>query len=94
MEILLSAKNISKTFNTNKKLRKVVNSHTNVSQLIQILNICKPKLTILNHALLFGVNEQSVLTRIAKEYNGKVISAKDFMSVDLGEEINIFNTGK
>ncbi len=83
-----------KIYDNNKKLRKVVNSHTNVSQLIQILNICKPKLTILNHALLFGVNEQSVLARIAKEYNGKVIFAKDFMSVDLGEEINIFNTGK
>ena len=83
-----------KIYDNNKKLRKVVNSHTNVSQLIQILNICKPKLTILNHALLFGVNEQSVLTSIAKEYNGKVIFAKDFMSVDLGEEINIFNTGK
>ena len=32
--------------------------------------------------------------RIAKEYNGKVIFAEDFMSLDLGEEINIFNAGK
>ena len=83
-----------KIYANNKKLRKVVSSHTNVSQLIQVLKICKPKLTILNHALLFGVSEESVLRRIAKEYNGKVIFAEDFMSLDLGEEINIFNAGK
>ena len=28
------------------------------------------------------------------ENNGKVIFAEDFMSLDLGEEINIFNAGK
>ena len=33
------------------------------------------------------------LSWIEKEYKGKVIFAKDLMSIDLGKEINIFNTG-
>ena len=70
-----------------------MSSHTDVNQLIEILKICKPKLTILNHALLFGVSENEVLSWIEKEYKGKVIFAKDLMSIDLGKEINIFNTG-
>ncbi len=82
-----------KIYNNNKKLRKVVKSHTDVSQLIKILKICKPKLTILNHALLFGISENDVLNLIKKEYKGKVIFAKDLMSIDLGKEINIFNAG-
>tara|TARA_B100000902_G_C27122135_1_gene819219 strand:- start:445 stop:975 length:531 start_codon:yes stop_codon:yes gene_type:complete len=82
-----------KIYNNNKKLRKVVSSHTDVNQLIEILKICKPKLTILNHALLFGVSENEVLNLIKSEYKGKVIFSKDLMSIDLGKEINIFNTG-
>ncbi|MEL0102170.1 MAG: MBL fold metallo-hydrolase [Gammaproteobacteria bacterium] len=82
-----------KIYNSNKKLRDVVRTHTNIDQLIKILNICKPKLTIINHALLFGVNENYVLTKIKEKYSGKVIFSKDLMSVDLGNEINIFNIG-
>ena len=83
-----------KIYDSNKKLRDVVSTHTNVDQLIKILNICKPKLTIINHALLFGVNESFVLSKIKKKYSGKVIFSKDLMSVDLGKEINIFNIGE
>ena len=57
----------------------------------KILNITNPKLTILNHALLFGISESKVLNKIKKEYNGDIIFAKDLMSVDLGNEISIFN---
>tara|TARA_B100000902_G_C27289195_1_gene906205 strand:- start:1220 stop:2116 length:897 start_codon:yes stop_codon:yes gene_type:complete len=89
-EVIAASKKI---YNNNKKLRKVVSSHTDVNQLIEILKTCKPKLTILNHALLFGVSENDVLSLIEREYKGKVIFAKDLMSIDLGEEINIFNTG-
>ena len=50
-------------------------------------------MTILNHALLFGVSEDFVLSEIGKKYKGKVIFSKDLMSIDLGEELNIFNIG-
>jgi len=86
-EIISVSKNI---YDNNKKIQEVVASHTSISQLIDILKIAKPKLTILNHALLFGVSESDVLRTIFNEYQGDVIFAKDFMSVDLGEEINIF----
>ena len=78
---------------SNKKLRGVISTHTNISQLVKVLNEANPKLTILNHALLFGVSEEYVLNEIKKSYNGDVIFSKDLMSVDLGLEINVFNIG-
>ena len=83
-----------KIYDKNKRLRRVASTHTNINQLIKILNIAKPKLTILNHALLFGVKEKFVLSEIKKGYDGNVIFANDLMSIDLGNEINIFNIGK
>ena len=83
----------SKIYQNNKKLRKVFSTHTSINQIIKILNKAKPKLTILNHALLFGVSEDFVLSEIGKKYKGKVIFSKDLMSIDLGEELNIFNIG-
>ena len=83
-----------KLYDKNKRLRSVASTHTNINQLIKILNIAKPKLTILNHALLFGVKEKFVLSEIKKGYDGNVIFANDLMSIDLGNEINIFNIGK
>ena len=49
-EIISVSKNI---YDNNRKIQEVVASHTSISQLIDILKIAKPKLTILNHALLF-----------------------------------------
>ena len=81
-----------KIYEKNKKLRDVA-THTTVKQLISILKKTKPKLTILNHALLFGVSEKSVLEKIKKDYKGEVIFSYDLMSLDVGNEINIFNLG-
>ena len=83
-----------KIFDKNKRLRAVARTHTNINQLVRILNKARPKLTILNHALLFGVKEKYVLSEIKKGYDGNVIFANDLMSIDLGNEINIFNIGK
>lgn len=82
-----------KIYEKNKKLRDVAATHTTVKQLISILKKTKPKLTILNHALLFGVSEKSVLEKIKKDYKGEVIFSYDLMSLDVGKEINIFNLG-
>ena len=83
-----------KLFKKNKKLQQVTQTHTTIDQLIKVLNIARPKLTILNHALLFGVSEKKVLSEIRKKYDGKVIFSEDLMSIDLGNEINIFNIEK
>ncbi len=87
-EVIASSKKI---YDDNTKLRKVFETHTNINQLIKILNITNPKLTILNHALLFDISESEVLNKIKKEYNGDIIFSKDLMSVDLGKEISIFD---
>ena len=89
-EVIATSK---KMRDNNKKLRSVISTHTTISQLSKILNESNPKLTILNHALLFGVSEKFVLNEIKESYDGKVIFSKDMMSVDLGDEINVFNIG-
>ena len=62
-EIIVATKKIR---DSNKKLRGVISTHTNISQLVKVLNEANPKLTILNHALLFGVSEEYVLNEIKK----------------------------
>jgi len=81
-------------YKNNKKLRDVVDTHTNVKQLVKILNSTNPKLTILNHALLFGITEEQVIKEIQESYSGDVVFAYDLLSVDVGKEINTFNLNK
>ena len=82
-----------KILDNNKKLREVASTHTTIEQMISVLKQTNPKLTILNHALLFGISENNVLKIIKENYTGDVIFAKDLMSIDIGKEINIFSLG-
>ena len=89
---VISVSNI--LYKSNKKLRDVVDTHTSVKQLVKVLNSTNPKLTILNHALLFDITEEQVLREIQEDYSGDVVFAYDLLSVDVGKEINICNLNK
>lgn len=75
----------------NPRLKKIMDSHTTISELVNILNKTRPKLTVLTHALIFFETEENILNRIKEDYDGEVIFAKDLMSIDVGKEIYIFN---
>tara|TARA_Y100000590_G_C15742399_1_gene1020751 strand:- start:4070 stop:4984 length:915 start_codon:yes stop_codon:yes gene_type:complete len=75
----------------NPRLKKIIDSHTTIADLVNILNKTKPKLTVLTHALIFFETEENILNKIKENYSGEVIFAKDLMSIDIGEEIYIFN---
>ena len=73
------------------KAKGVISYHTNVSQVSEIINTVKPRLTILNHVLsLDGSSDDEILNRIKKKTKHKVLVAKDLMTIDLKDEIYIY----
>ncbi len=73
----------------NKRLASVVAYHTNPEQMSQILNKTSPRLTVLNHVLLFGVSEQQVIAEIKNNYPGEVAMGYDLMNIGIGNSITI-----
>ena len=51
--------------------------HTSTQQLANIANQVHPKLLILNHQLLFGSTQESLLNEIRKTYTGKIVVGND-----------------
>lgn len=73
----------------NKRLRSVVAYHTNPEQMSLILEKTHPRTAILNHVLLFGVDEKTVIDQIKQNYSGEVLMGYDLMKVGIGNTINI-----
>ena len=73
------------------KARGVISYHTNAAQVSEIINIVKPRLTILNHVLsLDGSSDDDILDMVKKNTKHKVLIAKDLMTIDLKEDIYIY----
>jgi len=80
-----------KLLQKNKRLQKVMNYHTNPDQLIKVLKGSKPRFAVLTHLLLFGVEENDVLTQIRSEYKGDVMMGYDLMKIGVGNNITVQN---
>ncbi len=78
-----------KLLQRNKRLRQVVAYHTTPEQMISLLQKTRPRFTALNHVLLFGVDEQSVLAKIKAEYQGEVVMGYDLMKIGVGNKITV-----
>ena len=72
----------------NKRLQSILDYHTTPEQMIKVLDQTQPRLTVLNHVLLFGVPPASVLEEIAKGYKGQVEIGYDLMKINIGSNIN------
>ena len=73
------------------KAKGVISYHSDASQVSKIINVVKPRLTILNHVLsLDGSSDDEILSDIKKNTNHKVLIAKDLMTIDLKDEIYIY----
>ena len=73
------------------KAKGVISYHSDASQVSKIINMVKPRLTILNHVLsLDGSSDDEILSDIKKNTNHKVLIAKDLMTIDLKDEIYIY----
>ena len=73
------------------KAKGVISYHTDIKQLSKIVNIVKPRLTILNHVLsLDSSSDNEILKNIKKYTTHDVLIAEDLMTIDLKEEIYIY----
>jgi len=79
----------AKLVKRNPRLSKIMAYHTTPQQMAQILTETRPRVTVLNHVLLFGVSENTVLTKIQQAYQGRVQFGADLMRIQVGENINI-----
>ena len=87
-EIAHASENTLKKF---PKAKGVISYHTDISQLSQIVNKVKPRLTVLNHVLsLDGSSDDEILKNLKKYTSHDVLIAKDLMTIDLKEEIYIY----
>ena len=87
-EIAHASENTLKKF---PKAKGVISYHTDISQLSQIVNKVKPRLTVLNHVLsLDGSSDDEILKHLKKYTHHDVLIAKDLMTIDLKEEIYIY----
>ena len=73
----------------NKRLHKVMAYHTTPEQMIEVLAQTNPKMAVLNHVLLFGVDEQTVLKTITDRFHGEVRMGYDLMQIEISSSIKI-----
>ena len=71
----------------NKRLQSILAYHTTPSQMISILQHTQPRMTVLNHVLLFGVTPDEILKEITAGYKGRVKIGYDLMKISIGSEI-------
>ena len=73
------------------KAKGIISYHSDASQVSEIINIVKPRLTILNHILsLDGSSDEEILDEIKRNTKHKVLIARDLMTIDLKDEIYIY----
>ena len=78
-----------KLLEKNQRLQKIERYHTNPAQLVQILNEVKPRVTVLTHAIILGVEEALLMENIADDYKGEVFLGEDLMKLRVGTNIKV-----
>ena len=76
------------------KIRGLMNYHTTTEEMIKILELTKPRLTILTHILaLGGIKLESILKTIQDSTENKfeVNFAYDLMAIDVKNKFNIYS---
>ena len=75
----------------NKRLQSIMAYHTTPSEMIRLLAQTQPRMTVLNHVLLFGVAPDKVLAQISDGYKGRVEMGYDLMKISIGSKITTQN---
>ena len=76
----------------NKRLRGVYDYHTKPDELVRVVKQAKPRLTVLVHRLIFGLEPDAVLAEIraAAGDAGDVMFGEDLDAFDVGEQIRVY----
>lgn len=73
----------------NPRLQKIERYHTNPDQMSRILNEVKPRMAVLTHAILIGVDKNSLMTQLKGRYTGEIHLGEDLMRLEVGSDIKV-----
>jgi len=79
----------------NKVVARIILLHTQPERLAEILNLAKPKQTVLSHIVVFGPKgpdlspegEENMVEVLRQHYSGPVTLGQDMMAFEVGEQV-------
>lgn len=69
----------------NPKLKKISQYHSSLDQVKQVINLLDPELTIYNHLLIIGIDQETVKMQIQSLFKGKAVLGYDLQEINLPE---------
>ena len=78
----------------NPRLQKVERYHTNQSQILRVLHEVKPRIAILTHIILIGVQEDTLMEALKNNYAGELHIGEDLMRITVGSSIEVIRYEK
>ena len=85
-EIFASKKDI---LEKNPRLQKIERYHTNPEQMLEILDHVNPRIAILTHVILVGIEENALIQKLQHSYVGEVLLGEDLMRIEIGNDIKV-----
>lgn len=73
----------------NPRLQKIERYHTNPDQMLEVLDQVSPRMAILTHVILIGIEENALIQELQDSYAGKVILGEDLMRIEIGSDIKV-----
>ncbi len=75
----------------NRRLEKVLAYHTEPDELARVLTEAAPRLAVLNHIVVFGLDDDEVLAVASHGHQTDVVMGRDLMAFDVGEKIRRYS---
>ncbi len=74
----------------NPRLVRVLEYHSTPAQVARVVRETKPRMTVLVHALLFGVEKEKILSQVVGGGPARVVFGEDRMAFDIGERLRAY----
>ena len=85
-EIFAAKKNL---LERNPRLQKIERYHTNPSQMSRVLDEVSPRMAVLTHIILIGVEEDALIKQLQNSYGGEIRMGEDLMRLEVGNDIKV-----
>lgn len=73
----------------NPRLQKIERYHTNSSQMSRVLDDVSPRMAVLTHIILIGVEEDALIKQLQNSYSGEIRMGEDLMRLEVGNDIKV-----
>lgn len=77
----------------NPRLARILDYHTSPAEAGEILRRTQPRLAVLTHIVVFGLEPGEVLAEVRQGYRGEVKIGRDLLWLDIGDRIEIRHPG-